>query len=202
MICMEQKAPIQLSDAAMENQYYFWLCDLIKVNKPDQSYFLLVKSLYDKVFTWTVPNDDNRLFEGRQLRERFCEENDIDYVYNRRYAWFVKDVSALEVIIALADRCESIMIDQCDNTPMRDWFWTMMANSGLDKFTDEAYYYLNGAAEVDQILTKIIDRGYSRLGVGGLFPLKYSKNDQRKVELWYQMHSYLIENYYVDGGIV
>ena len=52
------------------------------------------------------------------------------------------------------------------------------------------------------ILNKIIDRGYSRRGVGGLFPLKYSKNDQRKVELWYQMHSYLIENYYVDGGIV
>ena len=32
-------------------------------------------------------------------------------------------------------------------------------------------------------------------GFGGLFPLKHAKKDQRKVEIWYQLQNWLMENY-------
>jgi hypothetical protein len=37
-------------------------------------------------------------------------------------------------------------------------------------------------------------RLYTTSGYGGLFPLEEPKEDQRKVEIWYQMMAYLGEN--------
>jgi hypothetical protein len=182
----------------IENKYFPWLSDLIGVNRPEGSYFLLAKVLYEKGFTWFVPNDDNRAFEGRNLREQFCDEMHIDYVYE----YFEEKVSMLELIIGLADRCESIMADQDSNVPMEDWFWKMLTNAGLDIFKDEDFYDLGGTPAVDIILNKIIDRTYHRDGRGGLFPLKHTRMDQRKVELWYQMSAYLVENYYTEDLVV
>jgi hypothetical protein len=145
-----------------------------------------------KEFRWSVPNDDNRAFEGKNLREKFCDEEGVEYVDE----YFDSPVSMLELIIALAYRCESIMADQNDNMSMKDWFWTMLTNAGLDKFTDDAYHKMFGKQVVDEILNRIIDRRYHRNGSGGLFPLRFCKKDQRKIELWYQMSSYLVENYY------
>ena len=63
-------------------------------------------------------------------------------------------------------------------------------------YTDEVYS--RGEWEnIDEILNKFIDRTYRASGYGGLFPLRHSKEDQRKVEIWYQMAAYLIENGYV-----
>lgn len=180
------------------NTYYIWLCDLININQRNRSYFLLIKELHRKQFTWFVPNDDNRAFEGKNLRERFCKELNIEYDYE----YFPSTASMLELIIALAYRCEEIMIDRRDNMPMVEWFWKLLSNVELDKFTDEDYYDMNGPAFVDDILTRIIRRTYSRNGGGSLFPLRHPKKDQRKVELWYQMNYYLVENYYTEDLVM
>ena len=179
-------------------RYYEWLCDIIHVNQHDKSYWLLIKDLYRKPFYWTVPNDDNRAYEGKNLREKFCDEQRIEYIYD----YFDSTPSLLEVIIGSAYRCEEMMIDQDDNMGMNFWFWKMLRNVGLEKFTDDNYHDLNGELIIDDILTKIIDRTYHRNGRGGLFPLKNYKKDQRKVELWYQMNSYLVENYYVENELL
>jgi hypothetical protein len=119
------------------------------------------------------------------------------------YEDFDMEVSMLELIIGLAYRCESIMADQDANVQMDQWFWHILGNIDLDKFRDESYYDLGGSAMVNNILDRVINRTYYRSGKGGLFPLKYSKKDQRDVELWYQMSSYLVENYYnIDYKIV
>ena len=189
--------PVGLSKTALVNAYYSWLCDLIDVDQPPQSYWFLTKKLFMRDFYWSVPNDDNRACEGKNLRERFCDENNLIYTYE----YFNSECSMLELIIALAFRCESIMVDQYDSIPMREWYWKLLSNVGLNKFTDEVYY--DDAAEiVDRILDRIIDRTYHRNGQGGLFPLKRYKKDQRKVELWYQMSEYLIENYYEEDTFV
>jgi hypothetical protein len=44
-------------------------------------------------------------------------------------------------------------------------------------------------------LHKLNNRTYSKLGKGGLFPLRSSAYDQRKVELWYQMAAFMTENH-------
>jgi hypothetical protein len=187
-----------MEKCSLVDAYYSWLCDLINVNQRDKSYWLLANALYRKDFVWTVPNDDNRSYEGKNLRERFCDERGIEYYYDA----FPSECSMLELIIALAYRCEEIMVDQMDRMEMIDWFWRILANVGLEKFTDDEFYELHGQVLVDEILNKIIDRTYLRSGKGGLFPLKFPKKDQRKVELWYQMNTYLVENYYTEDAVV
>lgn len=187
--------PILLSEITILNEYYFWLYELVKADLGDCSYHLLIKHLYHRDFEWSVPNDDNRLFDGVNLREKFCDSNNIVYV--REY--FKRPASVLEVLIALAYRCEYIMVNQLKNLPMRDWFWEMLSNAGLDRFTDDNFYQLEKRGELDTILNRIINRTYQRNGKGGLFPLKYPNKDQRKVELWQQMNAYLVENYYISN---
>lgn len=177
----------------LSNTYYFWLCELVHMYSRN-NYNLLIRELHKKKFRWFVPNDDNRAFEGKNLRERFCDEEGIDYEYCSLD--FEEDTSMLELLIGLAFRCDSIMADTADNVSINEWFFRLLTNVGLDKFTDDDYYYHGGSIEVNKILDKIIDRKYHRSGKGGLFPLKRAKKDQRKVEIWYQMCQYLVENYY------
>lgn len=182
---------------SLNTAYYAWLCDLVGVSRQDGSYWLLASDLHQKDFRWFVPNDDNRAFEGKNLREKFCDETGIAYDYDS----FDDEVSMLELIIALAYRCESIMEDQIEHMEMEDWFWKMMSNSGLDAFTDDSYYALRGQVVVDQILERIINRTYQRDGSGGLFPLNRPREDQRSVEIWYQMNTYLVENYFDNEAV-
>jgi hypothetical protein len=112
--------------------------------------------LYHKAFICLVPNDDNRAFEGRDFRDKFCEEIDIEYIESE----FPREVSMLEVLIGLAYRCEAIMADQFDGLPMSEWFWKMMRNVELDRFTDSTFHDWYEDGEVDEILDRIIERGY------------------------------------------
>lgn len=185
---------VKLSRTATLDEYFSWLCDLVEITQPFVSYVELAETLHEKPFRWFVPNDDNRAFEGIALRERFCEENGIEYVLE----YFPEEASMLELIIALAYRCEAIMADMNGCIPMKEWFWKMLGHVGLDRFTDVPNPGAWEDDEVDRILDRIIRRTYMSDGRGGLFPLKYPKKDQRKVELWYQMSSYLLENYYYD----
>jgi hypothetical protein len=184
--------PITMTKNDLVTAYHFWLCNLIDTNQSTRSYNLLARKLEDTDFYWSVPNDDNRSFEGKNLREQFCDENNINF----EYEYFNASCSMLEMIVALAYRCESIMADQYGNMPMIKWFWDMMGNIGLSKFTDEVWAAIDGDLNVDQILKAVNDRTYRRNGQGSLFPLNHAKLDQRKVELWYQMNAYLLENYY------
>lgn len=187
-----------LSKTFIINAYYSWLCDLIGLRQLDRSYFLLIKDLYNKPFSWFIPNDDNRACEGKNLRDQFCDENNYPYIYE----YFDEECSMLELIIGLAYRCEGIMIDENFSISMKDWFWRLIENIGLIECTDEYYINYCASKSVDMILDKVINRGYLRSGKGGFFPLKHPKEDQRKVDLWYQMSAYLVENYYIEDAAV
>lgn len=73
----------------------------------------------------------------------------------------------------------------------RDWFWHMLSNIGIDKYNDRNY----NREAIDLAVKTVIWRTYNRNGSGGgLFPLKRAVRDQRDVELWYQLNTYLIEH--------
>ena len=194
---------VRLSKTATLEEYFSWLLDTAESNR---TYDELLKIMYEKPFKSYVANDENRMEEGRNLRERFCDELGIEYVPD----YFPYTVSFLEVVLALAFRAEAIMADQDVSMPASCWFWTMMHNVGLDQFTDEYFRAdiyrgrdgkrvasLSGSTdEVDDILEQIIERTYRRNGKGSLFPLENPKKDQRKVELWYQLNLYLTEKYW------
>lgn len=187
-----------LKERKVLNSYYHWLCDLAGVSVDGCNYHLLLKELYNKKFYWSVPNDDNRAYEGKNLREKFCDEENLRF----DFISFDDEVSMLELILGLAYRCDWILSDNTNNITISEWFWKILSNVGLDLFDDSQFYEVGGALKIDNILDKIIKRTYSKTGEGGLFPLKRAKKDQRKVELWYQMCRYLVENYYVDDHFV
>lgn len=180
-----------LTNAEVTYKYYFWLCELVR---GDVNYSNLMRTLHAKPFFWSVPNDDNRAFEGKELRCKFCHDCNIYYDYSQ----YDMAASMLELIIGLAYRCESIMSDQADSHEMRWWFWKILSNVRLELYDDDMWKETNADSVVDAKLNKIIERGYERNGNGGLFPLKRNKKDQRKVELWYQLNAYLVENYYTE----
>lgn len=180
------------------NNYFEWLCSIIDVNMEDRTYWFLAGTLHKKEYYWSVPNDDNREVDGLRLRDEF------DIVSDERFD--LRDLHSqpctmLEVLIGLARRMADLTAELCDPDHTREWFWVIIRNLDLEKFTDDEYFDYGGTPRVNFLLDQVLGRTFKRSGKGGLFPLKYPKKDQRKVEIWYQMCAYLLEGYYVDGRI-
>lgn len=194
---MQKSKPIlpnrSVTNFDIRKEYYHWLCYIIRVNHERNSYYLLAQTLHQKDYRWHVPNDDNRGEDGKSLREKFADDSG----YNT-YEALDGPCTMLEFLIALAERCEAIMADSGYGDEVSRWFWEMLENVKLDRFTDEEFEERGGTEAVNHILDKILSRYYKRNGQGGLFPLNYAEKDQRKVEIWYQMHTYLLENYYFE----
>ena len=174
----------------VNQDYFHWLCEAVGIEREDKSYWLLAKDLHKMPFYSLVPHDEHRAMDGMMLRENYLEE-----INGPRYLRLdLGDCTMLEMLVALAQRMDyetsNARVEQ-DNTP--EWFWEMIENLGLSGFDDENYVAENGMIEVDDILEKLVERGYSRDGKGGLFPLERAHGDQRKVEIWFQMQQYLQE---------
>ena len=71
----------------------------------------------------------------------------------------------------------------------------LIENLDLVKFDDISLDEDGNFDEIDIRLSNFMERTYTRNGYGGLFPLTKSKENQRNVEIWYQMSAYLEENY-------
>lgn len=171
----------------LDELYFKWLYSLVaspRLKNPSRTHWSLLRDLYKKEFVWWVPNDDNRKEDGRDLRHEFVELHDIE---EPDPEWWDLGCSMLEMLIALSRR---ISFD-AEGDP-RDWFWHMLENVDLQKYTDNRYNDL-ARRDIDQALELIIWRRYSPSGQGGLFPLNHPREDQRNVELWYQVSAYLIE---------
>lgn len=174
----------------VEQDYFHWLCEIMDVERMDRSYWLLARDLFLTPFYSLVPHDENRAMDGVALREEYMDE--INYP---KYVQIEGECSVFEMLVALARRIDFEMSDPyVEKDDSVAWFWTMIDNLGLSDFTDEHYVELDGMGEVERILSRFLERNYKRNGEGGLFPLTRSKADQRKVEIWYQMNEYLMEN--------
>lgn len=173
--------------APLDERYFRWLCRQIRLRlHQDQgkTYWSLLRQLHAKEFVWFVPNDDNRMEDGRDLRYEFLETQMDDTVYP---GWLELGCSMLELLIALSRRLSF----EGEGEP-RYWFWELVNNLQLDEFPDRDY---DKSVEqfIDESLDKVIWRTYSSNGEGGLFPLRESSHDQRSVEIWYQLNAYLLE---------
>lgn len=178
------------SEQNLDSRYLDWLYSQVAPNatsgNPARSYWLLLEQLHNLEFDWSVPNDDNRLEDGKDLREEFLAVSGA----KRDQKWMGQSCSLLEVLIALSRRAE---FESAKDS--YTWFWQMIDNIGLRDYTDNAYDdWVRD--EVDQVINCVVHRDYSSDGTGGLFPLRHPDCDQREVELWYQMSSYLLENGY------
>ena len=173
-------------DEPLDEQYLKWLYSKVasvKLKNPARTYWSLFSLLYRKEFDWTVPNDDNRVEDGRDLRKEFSNEKRL----HPDIEWMTMDCSMLEMLIALSRRLE-----YDTEVETGEWFFTLLSNIELNGYTD-AYFKRCDEAIVNRTLDRVVQRTYNPDGHGGLFPLDYPQEDQREVELWYQLSAYLLE---------
>lgn len=172
----------------LDERYLEWLYKKsvgpTRNRNPARSYWLLAVALFRKEFTWFVPNDDNRVEDGRVLRMEFLEETAAEASYD----WMNEGCSMLEMMTALSRRCAF----ETDEEPF-EWFWVLADNLDLRPFVDEMFSD-DFNLDVEVILDRVVTRTYEPNGRGGLFPLRNPEVDQRSVEIWYQMAAYLMEN--------
>lgn len=173
------------------NEYFNWMCD--KITDPkyhgDVSYMKLLSQLHNTEFTYIIDGDINRFNDGIDLKNRF--------VYELRYPYEVINIcldphncSVLEMMVALAIRCEeSIMDDPFYGNRTGKWFWGMIDSLGLKTVHDDNY----NRQYVDNVIFKFLNRDYDPNGEGGLFTIIDCHDDLRNIEIWYQMCWYLDE---------
>lgn len=174
----------------VQDDYFEWMYDLVSRNRytGPNSFRTLLSYLHSVEFRYGRINDGDRAQDGVGLRHRFASSTD-----NGSYKYVMECLgdepcSILEMILALAIRCEE---DIMDNPRIGDrtgqWFWKMITNLGLGGMTDE---HFDGDLAEDIIQT-FLDRKYASDGRGGLFYIRNVTRDVRRVSIWVQMMWFL-----------
>lgn len=170
----------------LDELYFQWLYGLVadpQKADPAKTYWNLLRKLYQKEFVWFVPNDDNRAEDGRELRYEFMSSYDVG---PPDHHWLEMGCSFLEMLIGLSRRLEFE-----GGSSAAFWFWHLLRTLELGAYSDKRPL---PAHVVDDIVDMVVWRTYRPDGQGGLFPLRDPQHDQRKLEIWYQLNAYLLEN--------
>lgn len=169
----------------LENLYFNWLCaKVIDIRNfhPSDTYWELFKKLHRTEFIWLIPNDDNRVMDGKELRKEFILQADIPDDPDWRT---LIPCSILEMLIAFSRRAE-FMTD----IPSVDWFWEFITNLGLRDFDDGSDL---DPEEIDEILYQFVWRTYDGDGLGGMFPIRNPRRNEKDIEIWFQFCEYLVD---------
>lgn len=173
--------------------YFDWLCERVGIQdkyiKDSQAIDILYTTAFKvcEKYYEQVALDESRIKDALSMRERFMNDSDFEPMFDVRFLLGVglSDASIFEIMVALADR----MVYNCsDSINSNEAFFIMFKNlfSGIDE---------NDVKKLQERVQNFLNREYDKDGTYGLFPLKNSKKDQRKVEIWYQMMAYIIENF-------
>lgn len=168
-----------MANRNLRKEYFKWLRRFVSPN--DISYDKLLTALHKTEFTWTISMDENRAVDGMGLRRRFCYENHISY--DKAASRLDGPCSILEMMVALADRCEErIMSDPDIGDRTADWFWGMIKSLGLEEMSDDNF----DSGRFKEIVRIFLERCYAPDGKGGLFHVQIPRYDMRTVEIWVQ----------------
>jgi hypothetical protein len=173
-------------ETPLDELYFKWLYSQVadpEVVNPYATHWRLLKLLYTREFVWFVPNDDNRIADGTDLRIEFIDSTQLQDVDP---SWIRLPCSVLELMIALSRK-----LSFNSGWAYPGCFWGLLDNIQLKQYNDRRNY---SEDTIQDILDTLIFRTYKYDGRGGLFPLRDGREDQRRVELWYQMCAYILEN--------
>lgn len=168
------------------NEYFDWMVNLVCGERyaKEISYRKLLAYLHNTEFTYSIRRDKNRAKDGIDLRYRF------EFLCHKPGASEYLDgpCSVFEMMLALAIRCEEGFMDNPEyGDRTAQWFWRMVVSLGLGGMTDAIF----DKEYVEECVTKFLHHDYEPNGKGGLFTVKNTTRDMRKMEIWYQLCSYL-----------
>lgn len=172
----------------VSEDYKKWLLSIISDSYLDfNRYSLVIDFLFTSEFRFTNNLDSNRAFDGSDLRISYCRDKNLpassyDSINNTYHC------SILEMMIGLANRCDTTIMWDDDIGPQAGrWFDVMMESSGLTELDNKHF----SQKKAIKIINRIYNRTFDPDGLGGLFYVPGTKQDLRKTEIWYQMHEYL-----------
>lgn len=173
----------------IRNEYFEWLYNYICGRKFNNriSFRKLFMLLHSIDFDFYIPDDSNRTIDGVNLRNRFA-----NYMHDEEISNVLDEpCSVLEMMLALAIRCEETIMDNPEYGDRTvQWFWNMLTNLNLNRFSDDVF---NEDIARDRIYN-FIERKYEPDGKGGLFYIRNCPTDLRTVDIWTQLCWYL-DNY-------
>ena len=178
------------------NLYFEWLYNFVCVGRYRRpiSYRKLLMFLHDTEFISVLPMDKNRAEDGMSLRYQFLDNYVNEYPTEKRNANDILDIlyerpcSVLEMMVALAVRCENtIMDDPQVGNRTGQWFWGMITNLGLGAMIDSEF----DKDRAKEAVNRLLYREYDPDGRGGLFRIRNCKDDVRNVDIWCQLCWYL-----------
>lgn len=161
-----------------EVAYYEWLTSQVDIPN-GKTYNKLFEIMHNTEFVWTVPHDDNRIADGIELRREFLS-GPVRNIH-------IEGATFLEVLIALSRRVA--FISGVGNES--NWAWNLIHNLGLKLASDPMSNEWKN--RVDTILHTVIWRTYREDGMGGFFPLQNAEQNQKSLDIWYQMNAYVAE---------
>lgn len=169
-------------------QYLIWICHLEQF----RSHTRLFEMLHNLEFYWSIDRDDNRAGDGTELRDNYDIPLDITCGGEDLVEEFMnKPCSILEMLIGLAIRVDEEYLGDPMEPHPEEFFWEMIKNLGLDDYTDKRF----NAGQVKKRVAMWIDRRFTKNGLGSPFPVYNDDRDQRDLEIWDQMNSYINEKY-------
>lgn len=166
-------------------RYFEWLCELVEGQGYKRvSFKKLLTCLHSVPFTYKIALDKNREIDGIELRYRFCLTCGIEECDEKGYSNYLEGpCSVLEMMAALALRCEAIMSDPEKGDRTKHWFWKMVISMGLGGCYDDVF----DEEAVKKIIQRFLDRDYYPNGKGGLYTIRDCRVDLTKIEIWDQM---------------
>lgn len=173
-------------------KYFDWLCELINLDA--SMYDILIFELYTVDFEWVIDLDSDREYDGIVLRDEFYDgSNSVENLDEKK-------CSVLEVLIALAKYMNFLLDDDDRGDRTRIWFWEMIDNLGLRKYTNSYLSKPYGRQlkmlnEIRDICNTWMQREFSYSGKGSPFPLEHPQEDQRNLDMIRQLNAYVLENY-------
>lgn len=172
----------------LKQEYFEWLYNVACVDRGHISYRYLLQHLHNVEFEYLIPRDQNRADDGIDMRYRFAIVCNYYESLDKILDILDGPCSVLEMMMALAIRCEeNIMDDPNMGNRTAQWFWGMIVSLGLGSMNDSFY----DEQAVDDILVRFLNREYEPDGTGGLFTIRHTTQDLRKVEIWHQLCWYL-----------
>lgn len=177
---------MEVIEDQIKNSYFEWLYNYVCKGRVNRYvlYKKLFTLLHNTEFIFPLQNDIERAKDGVDLRCRYAMEK--DYV-------FILDIlegpcSVLEMMVALAIRCEETIMDDArygDRTGQ--WFWNMLSNIGISYMTDDKF----DRKIAEDAINDFLERRYDPDGKGGLFYIENCEEDLRDIEIWSQLCWYL-----------
>lgn len=178
-----------MSTEELDERYLRWLYSQIasvRARSKKRTHWQLCRQLHETIFVALVAHDENRIADARDMRYEFLGRNE-DVAGDLE--WMGSPATMMELLVLL-----SRFLSFETEDPVALWFWHLIETLGLEQFNDLSYD--DEAQEVvARTLDRVIWRTYEPSGEGGLFPLRSPDDDQRDVELWYQLNAYLLEQF-------